>query len=118
MSAPPPTDAAGVHDDAISVLVHPGAARVVLQGDIDLAIAVRLGIELRRLFVEGHIEVEIDLAAVTFMDSSALGVLVGGQRQARLFRGSLVLDAPSAPVRRLLELTAMDKVLVVREESG
>ncbi|MEO9326056.1 STAS domain-containing protein [Nocardioides sp. C4-1] len=118
MSARPPADAPGVDDDAIAVLVEPGAARVILRGDIDLAVAVRLGIELRRVFVDGHIEVEIDLAAVTFMDSSALGVLVGAQRQARIFRGSLLLVGPSASVRRLLALTAMDKVLDVREASG
>ncbi|MGA7148013.1 MAG: STAS domain-containing protein, partial [Microbacterium sp.] len=48
-----------------------------------------------------------------FIDSAGLGALIGGQRQARTFRGSFTLVAPSAPVSRLFELTSLDRVFQI-----
>jgi anti-sigma B factor antagonist len=106
------------HPDGASTMTvstSPGYARVRLSGEVDLAVAVAFRTQLRDLLVDGHTEVVIDLAEVTFMDSSALGVLVSGQRQARVFRGSLRLADPSQPVRRLLSLTSLDKVFEVSD---
>lgn len=97
----------------IAVATSPGHVRVELQGELDLAVAVAFRARLRDLLVAGHTEVVIDLSGVVFMDSSALGVLISAQRQTRMFRGSLTLANPSAPVRRLLALTSLDKVFDV-----
>ena len=102
---------------ALSVTASPGRARVVLRGEVDLPVAVAFRARLRELLVAGHTEVVVDLSRVTFMDSSALGVLVSAQRQTRIFRGSLALESPSAPVTRLLSLTSLDKVFDVKDAS-
>lgn len=91
-----------------------GRVRVRLLGDVDLAMVGSMRRQLHDLVVEGHTEIAVELDGVTFMDSSGLGVLVGAQRQARVFHGSLVLVAPSPPVMRLLALTSLDKVFEVR----
>ena len=60
----------------------------------------------------GHVT-EIDLRDVTFFDSTALGVLVAAMKRLRATRRQLRLVAPRAEVRRLLELTLLDRVLAV-----
>lgn len=77
--------------------------RIVLVGELDLHTAPLLEAELTRA-PSGTVEVE--LSEVTFIDSSGLRVLVA-ERQKRGPDG-LVLRAPSAVVRRLLEVTGLD----------
>ncbi|MDO9496528.1 MAG: STAS domain-containing protein [Nocardioides sp.] len=84
---------------------------VVLTGEVDLATATDVRVCLRDLMVDGATHVLVDLRAVTFMDSTGLGVLVAARKQARVFRGSFGLVAPSPPVARVLSLTALDKFL-------
>jgi anti-sigma B factor antagonist len=55
----------------------------------------------------------VDLSDVPFFDSTALGVLVAGMKRLRATRRQLRLVAPRAEVRRLLELTLLDRVLAV-----
>lgn len=52
----------------------------------------------------------VDLAHVTFMDSTILGTLVGGLRRMREQDGELRLVYPPQPVRRIFELTGLDGV--------
>lgn len=84
---------------------------VVLAGEVDLAAASEVRGCLRDLMVDGATHVLVDLRAVTFMDSTGLGMLVAARKQARVFRGSFGLVAPSPPVARVLSLTALDKFL-------
>ncbi|MDP2774135.1 MAG: STAS domain-containing protein [Nocardioides sp.] len=84
---------------------------VVLAGEVDLAAASTVRVCLRDLMVDGATHVLVDLSAVTFMDSTGLGMLVAARKQARVFRGSFGLVAPSPPVARVLSLTALDKFL-------
>lgn len=84
-----------------------------MRGEIDIQTAPEL---LRRLdeAVEGHPgeTVVVDLGRVTFVDSSGLGVLVVGDRRARATGGRVVVAEPAPSVRRVLDLTGLDKVLL------
>jgi len=91
--------------------VHGRFHVVFLAGDVDLAVASTVRACLRELMVGGATDVLVDLHAVTFMDSMGLGVLVAARKQARVFRGSFGLVAPSPPVARVLSLTSLDKFL-------
>ena len=97
----------------IAVSARAGHARVTLRGEFDISLAVVLRTTLRDLMIEGPTDVDVNLAEVTFMDSSALGVLVGGQRQARVLQGAFRLEDPSEPVLRVLSLTALDRVFEI-----
>ena len=57
--------------------------------------------------------VVIDLADVTFVDSSGLGALIAARRSARESGGSLVLVSPPPLVRRLLGSTHLDDVFAI-----
>lgn len=59
----------------------------------------------------GGIRIVIDLEATEFVDSSGLGALIGGLKAARLAGGDLRIAAMTEPVRRVLKLTNLDRVL-------
>ena len=76
---------------------------LVLTGEIDSYTAPELA---ERLAGDPPIEV-VDVAGVTFIDSSGLRVIVEAH-QRRLAAGSrLVLRSPSAAVQRLLEISGL-----------
>ncbi len=76
---------------------------LVLTGEIDSYTAPELS---ERLAAEPPVEV-VDVAGVTFIDSSGLRVIVEAH-QTRVANGSrLVLRAPSAAVQRLLEISGL-----------
>jgi anti-sigma B factor antagonist len=57
----------------------------------------------------------VDLTAVTFVDSTALGVLIGARRRAQQGGGQVLLVNPPSLVRRLLTGTQLQQSFVVYE---
>jgi anti-sigma B factor antagonist len=57
--------------------------------------------------------IEVDMAAVTFIDSAGLGVLVSALKQARLRDGDLAITNVSARVMKIFEITGLDKVFAL-----
>jgi anti-sigma B factor antagonist len=84
-----------------------GDGVLVAEGELDVATLDRL-----REHLDDHHVRAIDLAGVTFIDSSALAVLVAAH-QARGSDG-LVLRQPSDAVRRLLEVSGLDQYLPIQ----
>ena len=106
-------DSDGLHEAPIREIVENGTALVVrLAGELDLynADAVRDALfaaaerEPRRLVV--------DLEAVRFIDSTALGVLIE-VRSKLPDRRSFVLAAPGLETRRALEVSGLDRHFTV-----
>lgn len=95
---------------------------VELRGEHDLSTAAGLRDQLTELVEDGS-SVVVELALVSFMDSTVLGALLGGLRRARE-RGqdfALVIAADTDPaVRRVFELTGLFRafpVYATREEA-
>jgi len=69
--------------------------------------------ELRELLIgrieNGDHQIVLDLKLVNFMDSSALGALIGAIKKMGPL-GTLALAGATGPVLQLLKLTRMDKV--------
>lgn len=78
-----------------------------------MAAAEELRATLAELADRGRASAVLDLAAVTFMDSSTLRELLRGDLLFRSSGGRLVLAAPTPPVTRLLELTRATELLLV-----
>jgi len=75
-------------------------------GEIDPHSGPQLEGELRTaLFAGSATTLVLNLAEVTFMDSSGLRVVIDLHRAMREREGRLVLRHPSATVSRLLEIT-------------
>ena len=91
-----------------------GVPTVTMAGEFDLAVADDLRAALSGLSNEESSTPTVDLAAVTFLDSSCLGVLLEFQQRTQDSGGKVVLLAPSAPCRRVLEITGVDALFEIR----
>ena len=87
---------------------------VTVDGELDLYSTPRLTAELGALTADAP-EVVLDLTAVTFMDSTALGAILASARLLRAAGGRLSLVASGASTRKLLALVGVDRVLAVYE---
>ncbi len=97
-------------DTAPRLSVDPAEGGLRLAGEIDAHTAPTLADALRGLIGQTS-EIELDMAEVTFIDSSGLRVIVESLNQARATDGSLVIRRPSRAVARLLELSGLDDLL-------
>ena len=85
---------------------------ISIEGELDLATAPRLKWMLMDALEAGHEELVVDLSLTTFMDSTALGVLVGVNR-------SLGVDARMAivclrsTVLKIFELSGLDGMFMI-----
>jgi anti-sigma B factor antagonist len=87
---------------------------VSVTGELDLATTPRLRAALDDATVAGS-QVVIDLSEVTFIDSSALSVLVRSHTLLADAGGELKLIVNTAAVRKLLEVTGLIDVFSVHE---
>ncbi len=62
--------------------------------------------------------VVVDLAAVTYVDSAALGELVAARRRVAAAGGAFALARPRGKVRDLLDLTRLHELLTIRDSLG
>ena len=81
-----------------------------IKGDLDLSASGALRACLSDEVSLAGPPIVVDLAAVPFVDSTCLGVLIAALRQAKETRGSLRLAAARARVRRALEIAALDEI--------
>ena len=86
---------------------------VVLSGEVDLYTAPRFKECMLGLFDAGVVKLVVDLTEVSFIDSTALGVLIGGVRRANAGGGSMALVVTSRPVERVLAITGLDRVFTI-----
>ena len=85
---------------------------VALSGDFDLSAVASVRSVFHEVTSDGWSIVLVDLEAVDFVDSAALGVLIGLQRRCRAIDGECVLAAAQPEVTRLLEVTGLDTIFL------
>lgn len=69
--------------------------------------------QMLQLFDEGKCNLIIDLSEVRFVDSSGLGALVSGFKNASAREGSLKLCSLQPQVRSMFELTRLHRVFEI-----
>ena len=82
----------------------------VMEDRLDANNSEELKAELRRLFENGTKDLVIDLKQILFIDSSGLGVLVSGYKNASILHGSLKLSNLQSQVKSMFELTRLHRV--------
>ena len=87
-------------------------ASLVLRGEIDVSVAADLAAEFGGHLDAGRRFLRADCAAVEFLDSTVLSVLVAVHREALSRRGTLILTGVRPALDRLLALVALDRVLL------
>jgi anti-sigma B factor antagonist len=95
----------------ISLQEESGAAVVVAAGELDAFVED----DLVDVFKDSrHADrVVVDLSGVSFLDSTALGILVRAVRERSGDGGSIRVVLPDGTARRIFEITTLDRVLPV-----
>jgi anti-anti-sigma factor len=96
-----------------------GIAVAKAGGEVDIATSglFREGL-LRAVTSKDHPGLVVNLAGVTFMDSTGIGVLVGIWRVIRATSGALAVAEPSPQVRRTLTTAGLTKILPVYDSEA
>ena len=85
-----------------------GYVRLVVRGELDVAVADQLGGAVDRLRSQGA-NVRLDLSQLGFIDSSGLRVLITAKREAVSNGWAFEIDRNvSSPTRRLFELAGVE----------
>jgi anti-sigma B factor antagonist len=99
------------------VQLPPDVALLVAGGEIDYAASPQLRERLSEGIDVGARRVVLDLSSVTFIDSTAIGVLVGAVMRLReLGEGSLtiVCNEQNERVVRIFEIAGVDSLITLR----
>ncbi|RJE79402.1 STAS domain-containing protein [Paracoccus sp. JM45] len=88
----------------------------VTEARIDAAIATPFKDKLREIVVKHRKPVHLDMANVTFMDSSGLGAMIA-VRKSLPDNLAIVLCAMTPNVERVFRLTRMDRVFDIRPDA-
>ena len=86
--------------------------KLVIAGELDMAATFRLEPELDRLLdAPDLLRLECDLAGVSFVDSSGLGLLLAMRERAQQRGIAMAIVSVSARVQRILEVSGIGAVL-------
>ena len=91
-----------------------GDAYVIsLAGEVDLYTAPEFKQQLLEVIAQGAKHVIVDFSNTTFIDSTTLGVLVGGVKRLRTNEGQLTLVCTDRNITKIFEITGLDRVFSI-----
>lgn|ERR687897_275276 len=96
----------------------PGVTLLVVHGDADLHAAPELRDRLGAAVDAGDSGIVVDLTQTSFLDSTALGVLLGAVKRLRGGDGRIQLVVSRPELRRIFEITLLDQVMPLAETRG
>ena len=91
---------------------------VVLEGEIDIYSAPEFKEVLVNGIEAGARRMIVDLSKVTFIDSTALGVLVSGAKRVRPHNGNLDIVCTDENIIRIFEITGLDRIFGIYPSRG
>ena len=100
-------------DLTLATRVVDGTTIVSVGGEIDVYTAPKLRDKITELVAAGAHKLVIDLEAVEFLDSTGLGVLVGGLKKVRAHDGSLHLVCTQDRLLKIFRITGLAKVFAI-----
>jgi anti-sigma B factor antagonist len=90
-----------------------GAYVISLAGEVDLYTAPEFKQQLLEVISQGARNVVVDFSDTTFIDSTTLGVLVGGVKRLRTNDGQLSLVCSDRNITKIFEITGLDRVFTI-----
>ena len=84
-----------------------------IEGEVDVYTSPQLKQDIVKLAEGGVKHVVINLSKVEYLDSTGLGVLIGGLKRLRESDGNLVLVGPGMRILRIFEITGLDKIFEI-----
>ena len=108
----------GAHVDlTLSTREVDGTTIVAVGGEIDVYTAPKLRDRITELVADGVFNLVIDMESVEFLDSTGLGVLVGGLKKVRAHNGSLELICTQDRLLKIFRITGLAKVFVIHDSA-
>src|SRR4026209_2736031 len=86
---------------------------IALTGEVDLYTAPEFKQRLLDVIGKGAKNVIVDFSDTTFIDSTTLGVLVGGGERLRTNDGQLSLVCSDRNITKIFEITGLDRVFTI-----
>jgi len=86
---------------------------ISLSGEVDLYTAPEFKQQLLDVIAKGAKDVVVDFSNTTFIDSTTLGVLVGGVKRLRTNEGQLSLVCSDRNITKIFEITGLDRVFTI-----
>jgi len=90
-----------------------GTHVISLAGEVDLYTAPEFKQQLLQVIGDGAKAVIVDFSKTTFIDSTTLGVLVGGVKRLRANDGRLSLVCSDRNITKIFEITGLDRVFAI-----
>ena len=87
-----------------------GHVLVAVSGEVDMASAPQLWDRLQEAVAEGSPIVIVDLVGVTFIDSTALGVLIEGRKLCDSQGGTMRIAISEAQIIKIFEITGLTEL--------
>jgi anti-sigma B factor antagonist len=97
----------------LDVTEQNGVAVLAVKGEVDVYTAPRLREKLVELVTQGKHRIVVNLEGVEFLDSTGLGVLVGGLKRVRAHEGSLRLVCTQERILKIFRITGLTKVFPI-----
>jgi anti-sigma B factor antagonist len=88
---------------------------VAVRGEIDLFTAPEVKAALAAAIDDGKTRLVVDLAETTFLDSTALGVLIGAVKRLRSRDGAMTIVNTDPNIAKTFEITGLDQIFTIRE---
>jgi anti-sigma B factor antagonist len=102
-------------DLSLSTRSEGGRTVVEVTGEIDVYTAPKLREQLADLVDAGRNDIVVDMRGVDFLDSTGLGVLVGGLKRIRQNDGSMHLVCTQERILKIFRITGLTKVFPIHE---
>jgi len=81
-----------------------------LEGEIDLHVSPNIAASLQMMIEKKPPKLIVDLARVTYIDSSGLAALIEGMQNVQEYGGKFALAGLQEPVRTIFEIARLDQV--------
>ena len=100
-------------DLSLSTRAERGRTVVEVTGEIDVYTAPKLREQLAELVDSGRHDIVVDMQGVEFLDSTGLGVLVGGLKRVKQHDGSMNLVCTQERILKIFRITGLTKVFPI-----
>jgi len=99
----------------IKIIEKDGNYKIQVSGQVDLYTSPNLRKAILDTVDKSNSQITVNLSQVEYMDSSGVATLVEGLRSAMKQKKSFKLLSPSAPVRKVLNLSRLETVFSIVE---
>jgi len=100
-------------DLRVETRLEHGYTVVTPHGEIDLSTVEQFREELNELLIQGRVHLLVDFDDTTFLDSLAVGALIGARRKAQAFNGSVGIVCTRERLLKLFNVTQLDRIFTI-----